>query len=63
MRVWVIMGNDYPDAVFASEEAANAYVETKKAEPASQGQFSPRIYWRAYDFQLQGEDNGPSAQD
>lgn len=48
MDVWVIMGNDYPDAVVASEEAADAYCANKKA-----GRPDGRIYWRAYKFTME----------
>ena len=55
MKVWVIMGNDYPDSVFASEEAAEKYIAGKKAEHlrAQQlgGGFS-RIHWRSYEFEV-----------
>lgn len=50
-KVFVVMGNDFPDAAFSTEAAANAYVERKKAEPRPEGSRS-RIYWRAYDFVL-----------
>lgn len=55
MKVWVIMGNDYPDAVFDSENAAKSYVETKQAaERVGLRRYeTPRIYWRNYEFELQ----------
>jgi len=53
MKVWVIMGNDYPDSVFASEAAAEKYVNERKAEdnPTKDG-LCRRIYWRAYEYEV-----------
>ena len=54
MKVYVIMGNDYPDAVFRRKDEAEAYVEKKKKEDEiQQRQGHGRIYWRVYDFDLQ----------
>lgn len=53
MKVWVVMGNDFPNAVFSSEAAADEYCARKKAEPpVHHGNFR-RIYWRTYEFELQ----------
>lgn len=56
MKVFVVMGNDYPDAVFWHESAANRYVEDKKREDKVRqrdaGTIFSRIYWRVYDFEL-----------
>ena len=53
MKVWVVMGNDYPESVFASEAAAKEYVEQKKAAPDYLGKYGdPRIYWNVYEFPL-----------
>src|SRR5438309_1423043 len=54
MKVFVIMGNDYPAAVFSTEAAASAYVEMKKHEDPHYGMkyTSPRIYWRFYEFEI-----------
>lgn len=53
------MGNDYPSAVFDTEEKADAHVEEKKAEDKARHEkerptwpYSPRIFWRAYEFEL-----------
>lgn len=47
MRVYVVMGNDFPDAVFSSESEADAYCARQRTEnPKS------RVYWRSYDFVL-----------
>lgn len=48
-KVWVVMGNDFPDAVFSSEEKATAYCAEKKKEPSP----GARIHWRSYEFELQ----------
>lgn len=52
MKVWVIMGNDFPDAVFSSEKAADKHVEKMKAETDKRPGGTPRIYWRSYEFTL-----------
>lgn len=55
--VWVIMGNDYPDAVFADEEKANAYIDKRKKEDEEKFKrqlgYGVKVYWRAYEFELQ----------
>lgn len=50
MKVWAIMGNDYPDAVFDAEEAAHKYIDKKKKQQAG---YSAVVYWRAYEFEVQ----------
>ena len=52
--IYVIMGNDYPSAVFASEERAEAYCDVRKKarKPSDMG---PRIYWRWYKFPVDVE--------
>lgn len=45
-KVFVVMGNDYPDAVFDTEAAAEAYC-------AKQRPHNDRIYWRVYEFEVQ----------
>lgn len=57
MKVWVIMGNDYPDAVIGSEEEAKDYIDKKKKEDIQKREkampgYGPRIYWRSYEFDL-----------
>lgn len=53
MKVWVVMGNDYPNAVFDTEKAANTYCAVKKEEPASNhASGGIRIYWRSYAFEV-----------
>jgi hypothetical protein len=57
MKVFVIMGNDYPVAVFKDETAAEMFCEKKKAERErlTRDGFEPRIYWRYYEFNLNEE--------
>lgn len=53
MKVWVIMGNDFPDCVFAAEEAAAAYIKAKEADEAKQREKGfGRIYWRSYAYEV-----------
>lgn len=54
MKVWVIMGNDYPDAVALSEERADAYIKRKQEEELIRQRLSgsrQKIYWRLYEFE------------
>lgn len=55
VKVWVVMGNDYPDAVFTTEAAAKAYCEEQKKKSLYPGTSTPRIYWRTYEFELRDE--------
>lgn len=54
MRVFVLMGNDYPEAAIADEAAAEARAallnEEDKKLAAREGR--GRIYWRVYGFEL-----------
>lgn len=54
MKVWVVTGNDYPDAIFDSEKAADDYCTLKKRENAAEQQpgYRRMIYWRSYEFEL-----------
>ena len=62
MIVYVVMGNDYPAAVFANEQGAQQYcVEKVRAEAERQRYASAtRIHWRYYDFVLQAEPRDPT---
>jgi len=51
MKIYVVMGNDYPDAVFTNEVVAERYCMTKRAEDLLL-YVSPRIDWRVYPFDL-----------
>lgn len=46
MKVFVVMGNDFPDSVWDTEEAAEKYCEAQRNDK----NYSPRIYWRVYEF-------------
>lgn len=49
MKVWVIMGNDFPAAVRLTKRAADRYVERQKEEGRKKMAYH-RIYWRHYEF-------------
>ena len=51
--VYVVMSNDFPDAVFSDERKADAYVEKKRQE--RKPGFGRPIFWRWYDFHLDAE--------
>jgi hypothetical protein len=53
--VYVVMGNDFPEAVYEEEGDAIAFVDAKKEEETKkQSSDLYRIYWRYYDFELKG---------
>lgn len=59
MKAFVIMGNDYPESVFADKDAADNYVKSKMDDEREEherknpgGFYSPRIYWRSYEFEI-----------
>lgn len=49
MKVFVVMGNDFPDCVFDDSDKADEYIKTKKDD--DQKEFR-RIYWRSYEFEV-----------
>lgn len=56
MRVFVVMGNDYPDRVYDTQQAADDFCRQKNNESAAQTEKGyRRIYWRYYEFELQTE--------
>ena len=56
MKVWVIMGNDHPDCVFASEAAAERYVDEHKNDRDNKHKYGGYwIYWRAYEFDVKDD--------
>lgn len=57
MKVYVVMGNDYPDCVFSDEGAADRYVKAKTVENkrSMETGYSRRVYWRVYLFDLKDE--------
>jgi hypothetical protein len=57
MKVHVVMGNDYPAAVFDDDKKAAAFVDKMKVTPENISKFGhPRIHWRAYEFELNKEE-------
>lgn len=55
MKVYVVMGNDFPDSVFRYEEAAERHVAERKKEDnrgSETGSSFPRVHWRTYEFEL-----------
>ena len=60
MKVWVIMGNNFPAGVRFSEKEANVFIAQKESEEEkkflqergrSRSKHDPRrIYWRCYEF-------------
>lgn len=54
MKVWVVMGNDYPVTVFDNELAANLYCkfQTKVNTLEMKTRNAGKVYWNAYEFPL-----------
>jgi hypothetical protein len=55
MKVYVVCGNDYPDAVFRTEKGAVDHINKMKnlvAPPSTPGVPRARIYWRHYEMEL-----------
>lgn len=52
MKMFVIMGNDFPEGICSTEEKAKAVVVLKKAEEQGLTYDHPRIYWRHYEFDV-----------
>lgn len=50
MKVYVVMGNDYPEAVFVEELTALQYCKKRDAENKKG---VARIHWAYYEFELQ----------
>lgn len=48
MTVWLVMGNDRPDGIFATEEAAERYCQAQLDDK----KYGQRIYWRTYQFKV-----------
>lgn len=55
MKVFVLMGNDFPDRVFANETEAGEVCKKLMDAPSNRlGYGGQRIYWRIYPFELEG---------
>lgn len=56
-KVWVIMGNDYPESVYASEKGAEAEVDRLKKNDEerlkNQSGHGVKVYYRPYEFELE----------
>lgn len=48
-EVFVVMSNDFPDAVFRTDAAAEAHCEAMRKKGSPSGH---KIYWRVYKFQV-----------
>lgn len=63
IKGWVVMGNDYPAGVFASERAADDFILFQRwwhrVQPEYQWQM---IHWRHYEFSLDTEYLPPTLQ-
>lgn len=51
MKVWVVMSNDYPHSVFASQAAAEQFVESKNREDKAKYPYR-EVFWRHYEFDV-----------
>jgi hypothetical protein len=59
MTVWVVCANDFPDAVFATAEAAVAYAQRERRqreqEYATAGIYPVRmIHYHMHEFEVRG---------
>jgi hypothetical protein len=58
MKHYVIMGNDFPEGICSTAEKADAVVALKRGEEqdklraAGETHGRPRIYWRAWAFEV-----------
>ncbi len=51
MKVWVIMGNDYPCGVATSERQVKVMIYLEKRKDRKHYP-KPRIYYRSYEYEL-----------
>lgn len=55
MKVYIVMGNDYPARVYERSEDAKAYCREKMNAPENKYDLTSstrRIYYRTYEFDL-----------
>jgi hypothetical protein len=55
MKVYVVMGNDFPAAVFSTLEKSEIFCDEKRKEDKmrkDQG-LGPPVYWRVYEFEME----------
>jgi len=63
IKAWVVMGNDYPAGVFASEAAADEFILFQKWWYQVQSDYQrAHIHWRHYEFTLETEYVPPTLQ-
>src|SRR6478609_7485711 len=55
IKCWVVMGNDYPAAVLASEASADEYILFRKWSDLVMPYYSPKSHWRHYEMELDTE--------
>lgn len=57
MRVYVVISDDFPDSVFATERAAKKYCEQQRAKDkdvdGNRRIMGPRIYWNYHTFDVE----------
>lgn len=52
MRVWVLIGNDYPAAVFEDEaQAQQVLTRCQQLAKTHERAFYPHVFWRLYEFE------------
>lgn len=54
MKIWVIMGNDYPEAICSSQEKADRKINALKVDQFRRYGPDTRIHWRSYEFTVDG---------
>lgn len=57
MTVYVVMGNDFPDAAFSTDEAATSYCRARELAEIERNnregrRHYARVYWRVYKFEV-----------
>jgi hypothetical protein len=54
MKVFVVMGNDFPSAVFTTITAAEKYCDAKREEKLqnTRAAIYSKVFWRVYEFEL-----------
>jgi hypothetical protein len=55
MKVYVVMGNDFPEAVFSKEKDAEAFCAEKVGKKPHKGLPAAHVHWRTYEFKLDRE--------
>lgn len=50
MKVFVVMGNDFPDSVWSTQELADKAIEQNEEADKVARPYGPGIHWRSYEF-------------